>query len=209
MTQQTLHTWGWAEEAECQACKEALGTEGHRLYECKAFHQQRQNTSHRRWQHTAESEVRNNRRMLLWTRGLVADPAAQWSHQPPSEEATFRSGGPEWDGYRTGHVYPDGSKLGTSVWAQCGWAAVMGADGRAWMHRAMAAELQVQKQIKRAELWAILMVLHKARPGRPCKMWGGDAPHLFENLPGSPGRPDFKNAFKNSGQTAFKYPVCA
>ena len=48
VTQQTLHSWGWAEEAECQACNEAPGTEGHRLYECKAFHLQRQRASHRK-----------------------------------------------------------------------------------------------------------------------------------------------------------------
>ncbi len=56
VTQQTLHSWGWAETADCLACRKALGTEGHRLCERGAFHQQRLSTNHRSWQHVAETE---------------------------------------------------------------------------------------------------------------------------------------------------------
>ncbi len=43
-------------------------------------------------------------------------------------------------------------------------------------------------------------------PGKALKSVGGFAPHIFEGLPGPRGRSDLKNAPKNSGQIAFRYP---
>ncbi len=44
-------------------------------------------------------------------------------------------------------------------------------------------------------------------PGKALKNVGGEAPHIFEGLPGPRGRPDLKNEPTKSGQIAFRYPV--
>ncbi len=48
--------------------------------------------------------------------------------------------------------------------------------------------------------------LKSGGPGKPCKNVGGEAPHILKSFPGPRGRPDFKNAPKNIGQTASMYP---
>ncbi len=130
ITQATLHAWG---QATCKACGEAAGTDGHRLYECPVFMDRRLACTSGTWQHVAAEDARVGRRTLLWTRGLVADPAGDWTFQKPADEATYQSGGPDWTGYYTGEVCTSGFKLCTSIWALCGWAAVQGHEAKAWM----------------------------------------------------------------------------
>eukprot|EP00959_Pyramimonas_sp_CCMP1952_P342971 7184998-Pyramimonas_sp.AAC.1 len=55
------------------ACGEAAGTEHHRHYKCIALRDQRLHAQ-ADWQHVAEQQDTN----MLWTRGLVRSPEADW-----------------------------------------------------------------------------------------------------------------------------------
>eukprot|EP00959_Pyramimonas_sp_CCMP1952_P317254 6639877-Pyramimonas_sp.AAC.1 len=60
---------------------------------------------------------------MLWTRGLVRSPEADWKFVGVAEDQYYEHvvGGDE--DYLTGDIVCDGSKLGHSDWAQTGWAA--------------------------------------------------------------------------------------
>ncbi len=46
-------------------------------------------------------------------------------------------------------------------------------------------------------------------PGKALQIVGGFAPTFLKAFPGPRGRPDFNNALKKPGQTAFRYPAHA
>ena len=59
-------------------------------------------------------------------------------------------------------VVCDGSKLGSTIWAQTGWAAMaVDPEGRATTQAwgPLPVDLPTQRTIKRAELWGFLQVL--------------------------------------------------
>eukprot|EP00973_Karenia_brevis_P029641 4089116-Karenia_brevis.AAC.1 len=73
----------------------------------------------RTWQHMGEQASPES---LLWTRGLMVDPATKHSFQPV-EEVVHSAG--EVDGMFTGMGFTDGSLMCKyRVGGQCGWSAV-------------------------------------------------------------------------------------
>ena len=166
-TQSVLHEWKWVPADTCRACGLAPGTPQHRLYECEKYRESRAATAHRRWQHKAGTEASAGERVLLWTRGLMSDPSAEWEFRPPPPESTdlgWHDPKEDWAGFFTGEVYTDGSKLGNSKWSQCGWSVVQGCSASAASYGAMPVDLSIQRQTKRAELWAMLRALQAALP---------------------------------------------
>ena len=116
---------GTADTDLCQLCGE-LGTPHHRLHFCPG-HREARLASPVEFQHVASTADPSN---LLWSRGLVADPSAQWPFRPVSEEANdilWRGLSCDDDGpvVLSGRGFMDGSSIGkTRLGGQAGWAAV-------------------------------------------------------------------------------------
>ena len=164
VTQSVLHEWGWAASPTCQECRTEDGTPQHRYHSCEASRSTRWGSEHRTWQHQADDDCKKGEKVLLWTRGLAKDPSSEWVFKPPPEETcckVIKAADFEWDGTISGDIYPDGSKLGHTEWAQCGWAWVTLSGGkvRVGQFGALPISLPVQRRIKRAELWAFHQAL--------------------------------------------------
>eukprot|EP00973_Karenia_brevis_P051996 7221829-Karenia_brevis.AAC.1 len=133
-----------------------MGTEAHRFHLCPARQHIRWGMPDRTWQHVAEVAcAEGGPSQLLWTRGLVANPAAAWKFHPIQDEHHTWSALAEPIAY-SGDVFGDGSKKGIREWAPCGWAAVSmnGSEVQQAKWGPLPVELPVQRRIKRAELWA-------------------------------------------------------
>ena len=149
--QEDWYIAGKADSLLCQSCGVAVGSKHHRYHECGARHLIRVTEAPREWQHVARTSPTS----LLWTRGLVRHPAADWKFQPVEEHITWRTADGEEPCF-TGVTCSDGSKLGSSEFGQSGWAAVSVredgvVDDAAW--GALPVSLPVHRKIKRAELF--------------------------------------------------------
>ncbi|CAK0804411.1 unnamed protein product, partial [Prorocentrum cordatum] len=107
----------------CMACGEAVGTEHHRYCKCSAPRDQRLQAQ-ADWQHVAEQQDTN----MLWARGLVRSPEADWQFIGIAEDQYYEQVVDGDEDYLTGGIVCDGSKLGYSDWAQTGWAAMPPTD---------------------------------------------------------------------------------
>ncbi|CAK0792319.1 unnamed protein product, partial [Prorocentrum cordatum] len=151
----------------CMACGKAVGTEHHRYYKCEALREQRLQAQ-ADWQTVAEQQDTN----MLWTRGLVRTPEADWTFVSIGEDQHYGQAVQGDEDYFTGDIVCDGSKLGYSEWAQTGWAAMSLTDeGSAKMQLwgPLPCTLPIHRKVKRAEIWAFLKVLERMMPpGRIC-----------------------------------------
>ena len=176
-TQSELFAIGRVGTATCQACGAAPGTPHHRYYCCEAKETTRREAPPR-WQHVARQQPHS----WLWTRGLVRHPGAAWDFQAVGEHIEWSGpavadltseGETRWEDLTfTGVVCCDGSKLGSTQWAQTGWAAMsVSPDGEPLVmaRGALPVALPVQRTIKRAELWALLGVLRHVE--LPCLIY--------------------------------------
>ncbi len=57
-------------------------------------------------------------------------------------------------------------------------------------------------------LGAFLRSSRPRGPGKAFKNVGGEAPHIYEGLPGLPGPARLQKCTRKSGQTAFRHPAC-
>ncbi|CAK0863259.1 unnamed protein product [Prorocentrum cordatum] len=146
----------------CLACGEAVGTEHHRYYKCHALRSQRLQAQ-ADWQHVAEQQDTN----MLWTRGLVRSPEADWKFVGVEEDQYYGQVVDGEEDYFTGDIVCDGSKLGYSDWAQTGWAAMsLNDNGTAKMQMwgPLPCSLPIHRRVKRAEMRAFLKVLERMLP---------------------------------------------
>ncbi|CAK0857903.1 unnamed protein product, partial [Prorocentrum cordatum] len=143
----------------CFACVEAVGTPHHRYFECQALRVQRLKAQPE-WQTIAEQQEDS----LLWTRGLVRHPEADWKFEGVDEGQVMCHAVEGDEDYFTGGIMCDGSKLGYSEWAQTGWAAMSineNGEPKYQMWGPLPCTLPVHRTIKRSEMWAFYMVLEQ------------------------------------------------
>ncbi|CAK0847595.1 unnamed protein product [Prorocentrum cordatum] len=146
----------------CSACGEAVGTEHHRYYKCDALRDQRLQAQ-ADWQHVAEQQDTN----MLWTRGLVRSPEADWKFVGVAADQYYGQMVDGEEDYFTGDIVCDGSKLGYSDWAQTGWAAMSLTDNgtaKMQMWGPLPCTLPIHRRVKRAEMWAFFKVLERMLP---------------------------------------------
>ena len=94
---------------------------------------------------------------MLWTRGLVRHPEAEWQFVGIDEGQYMCQAVEVDEDYFTGDIVCDGSTLGYSEWAQTGWAAMsVNEDGKPkyQMCGPLPCTLPVHRKVKRAEMWA-------------------------------------------------------
>ncbi|CAK0832156.1 unnamed protein product [Prorocentrum cordatum] len=151
----------------CIGCGLAVGTPHHRFFRCPALLEVRRRAQ-AEWQHVAEQQEDS----LLWTRGLARDPSADWAHRSV-DEADFHCDVLQGtDALLSGDIVCDGSKLGTSCWAQAGWAAMAidaGGAPTVQLWGPLPCLFKEQKTVKRAEMWAFLKTLETVLP--PCRIF--------------------------------------
>ncbi|CAK0864356.1 unnamed protein product, partial [Prorocentrum cordatum] len=151
----------------CIGCGLAVGTPHHRFFRCPALLEVRRRAQ-AEWQHVAEQQEDS----LLWTRGLARDPSADWAHRSV-DEADFHCDVLQGtDALLSGDIVCDGSKLGTSCWAQAGWAAMAidaGGAPTVQLWGPLPCRFKEQKTVKRAEMWAFLKTLETVLP--PCRIF--------------------------------------
>ncbi|CAK0858255.1 unnamed protein product [Prorocentrum cordatum] len=151
----------------CIGCGLAVGTPHHRFFRCPALLEVRRRAQ-AEWQHAAEQQEDS----LLWTRGLARDPSADWAHRTV-DEADFHCDVLQGtDALLSGDIVCDGSKLGTSCWAQAGWAAMAidaGGAPTVQLWGPLPCRFKEQKTVKRAEMWAFLKTLETVLP--PCRIF--------------------------------------
>ncbi|CAK0843011.1 unnamed protein product, partial [Prorocentrum cordatum] len=146
----------------CLACGEAVGTEHHRYYKCHALRGQGLQAQ-ADWQRAAEQQDTN----MLWTRGLVRSPEADWKFVGIEEDQCYGQVVDGKEDYFTGDIVCDGSKLGYSDWAHTGWAAMsLNDNGTAKMQMwgPLPCSLPIHRRVKRAGMWAFLKVLERMLP---------------------------------------------
>ena len=77
--QKKVYDTGWSDESKCQACHKEEGTEKHRLYHCREWHEVRQGIpeAFRKWEQKAET----SKKEWKWQRGVVTHPLSesQWN----------------------------------------------------------------------------------------------------------------------------------
>ncbi|CAK0824341.1 unnamed protein product [Prorocentrum cordatum] len=115
------------------------------------------------WQTVAEQQDTN----MLWTRGRVRTPEADWTFVGIGEDQYYGQVVQGDEDYFAGDIVCDGSKLGYSDWAQTGWAAMSLTDeGSAKMQLwgPLPCPLPIHRRVKRAEMWASLKVLERMMP---------------------------------------------
>ena len=168
-TQKRLFDMCWSDVSQCQACHMDEGTEKHRLYHCPEWHAVRRDI---RVLQDVGAKGENVEERWKWQRGKVAQPLSdsRWNRGHFSmkkwESEEHRSWGMQVEGFR-GSVATDGSLLGKNgKCGACGWAAVqLDYDEEVvplhWMYGSTAAEFEVQRTIKRAELTAFVCFLKR------------------------------------------------
>ena len=160
-TQARQQEAGLVQEDFCRACGPGCkGTEQHRLYCCPAFAEQRAAAPHA-WQQAGRQAQECE---VVFTRGLLADPAEEWTFEEVADVELQEH--PLEDPF-TGHVCTDGSLKGIAgICCSTGWAAVQLQSGEPMAphcYGPMPAIAPCQQRILRAELWAVLQTLRRAR----------------------------------------------
>ena len=143
----------------CLACGLAVGTPHHRYFKCQKLRETRLKAQPE-WQTVAEQQEEN----LLWTRGLVRHPEADWKFEGIDEGQFFSQTVEGDEDYFAGDTVCDGSKLGYSEWAQTGWAAMSineSGQPKFQMWGPLPCTLPVHRKVKRAEMWAFYKVLER------------------------------------------------
>ncbi|CAK0842595.1 unnamed protein product [Prorocentrum cordatum] len=105
--------------ARLSQCNIAVETEHHRRYKCEALREQRLQ-ARADWQTVAAQQGTS----MLWTRGLVRTPEADWTFVGIGEDQFYGQVVQGDEDYFTGEIACDGSKLGYSERARIGWAAM-------------------------------------------------------------------------------------
>jgi len=149
----------------CQACHSEVGTWQHRLWRCPCQQAARDAVGMRHWLHLGATAPEGH---LLWSRGLVPDPARSLPAPPVDDHREWWLRGIKPDVcYYTGLAYTDGSGGVYSQWKdlrRCGWCGVSVSPGGKLIFGRYGPLPSSVQTTPVAELWAFYQVVRYAVP---------------------------------------------